>query len=97
MRNSFVHSNYQVTLYMVLKLRQMLISLNFQIKNLLINFERHKTFDPRVVMLALAVSAFILAKQQTKYSIGSIIQHSIAKVLPRKKVERTPYVYFRFK
>ena len=88
MRNSFVHSNYQVTFYMVqmrqLKLRQMLISLNFQIKNLLINFERHKTFDPRV-MLALAVSAFILAKQQTKYSIGSIIQHSIAKVLPKKK------------
>lgn len=62
----------------------MLISLNFQIKNLLINFEGHKTFDPRVVMLALAVSAFILAKQQTKYSIGSIIQHSIAKVLPKK-------------
>lgn len=85
-----VLSNNQVTFIRYsrrqLKLRQMLISLNFQIKNLLINFEGHKTFDPRVVMLALTVSAFILAKQQTKYSIGSIIQHSIAKVLPKKKL-----------
>ena len=88
-RNSIVLSNDQVTFIRYsrrqLKLRQMLISLNFRIKNLLINFEGHKTFDPRVVMLALAVSAFILAKQQTIYSIGSIIQHSIAKVLPKKK------------